>query len=285
MRGLFSWPSLISMSIAISFATGFGMQTYSNHFAKSRIETGNTVVLDGGTIILSNVAFAAATRENLGISDDPQMRLLAPSFDEPPIVSGDVCRPSVTSSVGEGAVIDLEITASCDVGSEFVVHHNGMMFSDVIDSTGFAHVTVPALTEKAIIIVDFPNASQKLVIEQVADASRFTRSVLQWKGDFDLSLDTNPPAQATQVFQLGRTGGYNAVVQSFANDTGIPNLVISSVPNGPECHHMIEFQYMQFDADRSVKIRDYHNTPVVCSDGTKNLVLKNLYQTAKVARN
>jgi hypothetical protein len=54
------------------------MQTYSNHFAKSRIETGNTVVLDGGTIILSNVAFAAATRENLGISDDPQMRLLAP---------------------------------------------------------------------------------------------------------------------------------------------------------------------------------------------------------------
>jgi len=163
------------------------MQTYSNHFAKSRIETGNTVVLDGGTIILSNVAFAAATRENLGISDDPQMRLLAPSFDEPPIVSGDVCRPSVTSSVGEGAVIDLEITASCDVGSEFVVHHNGMMFSDVIDSTGFAHVTVPALTEKAIIIVDFPNASPKLVIEHVADASRFTRSVLQWKGDFDLS--------------------------------------------------------------------------------------------------
>ena len=90
MRGLFSWPSLISMSIAISFETGFGMQTYSNQFAKSRIETGNTVVQDGGTIILSNVAFAAATRENLGVSDDPQMRLLAPSFDEPPIVSGDV---------------------------------------------------------------------------------------------------------------------------------------------------------------------------------------------------
>ena len=135
------------------------------------------------------------------------MRLLAPSFDEPPIVSGDVCRPSVTSSVGEGAVIDLEITASCDVGSEFVVHHNGMMFSDVIDSTGFAHVTVPALTEKAIIIVDFPNASPKLVIEHVADASRFTRSVLQWKGDFDLSLDTKSASTGDASVSVGAHRG------------------------------------------------------------------------------
>ncbi len=291
----FSWPSLISASLAIAFGVGHIMQSLEDYPSRQTARGSNTVALDNGKLILSNVAFTSATNDDLKqhkiVNPLDAMRALyprgftAPPKEGAPTLANTVCHPDVTTALTDDAIIAIDVTSDCTAGLMFDIHHNGMIVSAQLNDDGDAHLEIPALAERAIVIVDFPNLQPKVISHTVATFKNYARSVLQWQGPYVLGMTTSHDDVPVEMYQMGTIDGHQSVVMSHAITTETPDVFIIAAQSDSICNASLDFQYLQFAPNQSAKIRDYQNTVVQCSEGNDILVLKNLYQDAKVARN
>jgi hypothetical protein len=98
------------------------------------------------------------------------------------------CTPLVAGRVEPAALVDLSVYAPCHISTQMTVHHQGMMFSAVTDQDGAAQIMVPALTEQAVFIVEFPDEASAIAVMDVPELAQFERAVLQWRGAAGLQL-------------------------------------------------------------------------------------------------
>lgn len=102
--------------------------------------------------------------------------------------AGFSCDITMSATPIAGALVDVELIAPCRASERVTIHHQGMMFTDVIQPDGSLSVSVPALAEQAVFIASFANGEAALATTDVSSLPFYDRVVVQWKGDAGLQL-------------------------------------------------------------------------------------------------
>ena len=98
------------------------------------------------------------------------------------------CDVETSATVLPGAVVQIDVTAPCMANERLIVHHAGLMFTDVTDSDGHMQASVPAMSEDAVFVIAFDGGSGSVVQTKVEEINDFTRSALLWSGPVDFEL-------------------------------------------------------------------------------------------------
>ncbi len=132
--------------------------------------------LEPSTLVMAAVDATALT--------DPKIPITPPK----PNRRSAVCTIKASAIVEAAAMVRLVVKAPCLPNEYAVVHHNGMMFSAVTDDVGALTQLVPALSETAVLMVEFANGEGVVAQTDVASLMYYERVVLQWTGDSGFGL-------------------------------------------------------------------------------------------------
>lgn len=128
-----------------------------------------------------------AALETAGVAVDVMTEIL-PDLPSEPVALEPVCDAKLTATATAAAMVDLALTAPCSPDAAVVIHHQGMMFTILTDSTGAARVTVPALAEGSVFVAELSNGKGAAASLMVPELAEFDRAVLQWQGAGGLEL-------------------------------------------------------------------------------------------------
>ena len=119
------------------------------------------------------------------VTPDSQVLTEAPTLSAPAVAD---CKPVMTAAAQPLAMVRLTLTDACHASSAVTIHHQGMMFSALLDDAGALSVDVPALARDALFIADFKTGKGAAASILVPDLDAYDRAVLQWQGDDGLQI-------------------------------------------------------------------------------------------------
>jgi hypothetical protein len=106
-----------------------------------------------------------------------------------PSIAQEGCEPTLVAETSAGAMVRLAVSSTCHAGQSVVIHHNGMMISEMMDDTGMLLLAIPALTETAFFMAELgTDGSVAVATTAVPSLSFYDRVALQWKGNSGLEL-------------------------------------------------------------------------------------------------
>jgi hypothetical protein len=216
------------------------------------------------------------------------------------------CVPELLAEPGDGAIVDLALSAPCLPGASFVLHHQGMMFSGLTDEDGNADLTVPALSKSAVFVASFDLGPSALAAVQVNDIDRYGRAALMWEGNVGAQLHARefaapfgapgyvwqeaPNAGAGVFAALGRrtiSGGYFVQVYTFpvgaSPATGEIEVSVEIPVTSENCGQEASAQSLQILPGKRAVANDLVVTMPGCEAKGDILALGAMYQTMAVA--
>jgi hypothetical protein len=280
------------------------MQTSSAAFMPKLPTDLDTMGLPGGS-----VALAALEEDALPAALPP---LLGDELTTAP-QGGLDCTITMTAVPVAGAMVDLGLTAPCNVSERVTIHHHGMMFTEIVQPDGTLGLTVPALNENAVFIAAFPSGEGASAVALVNALSFYDRVVVQWKGEAGLQLhareygaayftpghvwsaaagDLGDTARGESGFlaRLGREGAPDALlaeVYSFpagtARRSGQVALSVEAEITGANCDTVVEAQTLELHDAGDLRVRDLQLSMPSCEAKGDFLVLKNLVEDLTIA--
>lgn len=212
------------------------------------------------------------------------------------------------------AMVTLELSAPCMINERFTLHHNGMMFTGVTDAMGSSELVVPALARQAVFIVAFPNGDGAVADAEVTSLDYYDRVVLQWQGATGLQIhalefgaaygegghvwmDAAKDRATAAVGEGGfltrhgageLDGALMAEVYSFPTgltaQAGDVRLSVEAEVTGANCGRDVEAQSIQIAAGEAPRVQDLTLAMPECNTTGDFLVLKNLLDDLKIAR-
>lgn len=105
-----------------------------------------------------------------------------------PAETGFDCGIAMTADPIAGAMVNVTLTAPCNASDRVTLHHQGMMFSDVMQPDGTLSISIPALAEQAIFIASFASGDGAMATAEVSSLPFYDRVAVQWKGEAGLQL-------------------------------------------------------------------------------------------------
>lgn len=240
---------------------------------------------------------------------DPEQTFL-PDEEE---TAGFDCSVDITANAIAGAMVDLKINAPCQSSERVTIHHQGLMFTEIMQPDGTLQFAVPAMAERATFIVAFANGEGATVATDVSSIAFYDRVAVQWKGQAGLQLHAREFTDA--YFEEGHVwaaeagdltnaatglGGFLirlgdetapdalvAEVYSYPSGTSqrtgeILMTVEAEITNG-NCDSVVEAQTLEIRDDQGLRVRDMSLEMPACEGIGDFLVLKNLVQDLKVA--
>ena len=225
------------------------------------------------------------------------------------------CDHRLSAEPAAAAMVTLSLDAPCMVNDRFTVHHNGMMFSDVVGENGKRSLSVPALSSDAVFIVSFANGDGAVAKTTVTSLEYYDRVVVQWAGnsgvqihalEFGATYDEPGHVWAgdmrdVSTAALGEGGfitrlgapdlqdGRMAEIYTFPSGTsardGSIRLSLEAEITQANCGRDIEAQSIQLGHDAGPKVQDVVLAIPDCDAVGDFLVLKNLLNDLKIARN
>ncbi len=106
-----------------------------------------------------------------------------------PLLAQEGCDPTLVAETSAGAMVRLTLSSTCHAGQNVIVHHNGMMISDMLDGAGMMMLAIPALTETALFMAEIGEVGAVAVATaEVPSLSFYDRVALQWQGNTGLEL-------------------------------------------------------------------------------------------------
>lgn len=225
------------------------------------------------------------------------------------------CEHRLSAEPAAAAMVTLSLDAPCMANDRFTVHHNGMMFSDVTDENGKRSFSVPALSADAVFIVSFPNGDGVVAKTAVTSLEYYDRVVVQWAGDsgvqihaLEFGADYHQPGHVWAgdmrdistaalgeggfITRLGATDlheGRMAEIYTFPSGTsardGAVRLSLEAEITPANCGRDIEAQSIQLGSVGAPKVQDVVLAMPDCDAVGDFLVLKNLLNDLKIARN
>ena len=225
------------------------------------------------------------------------------------------CEMEMTALSDPAAVVTLDLDAPCMANERFTLHHNGMMITGVTDEAGTWQADIPALSEQALFIVAFANGEGTIANADVAALSQYDRYVVQWKGysgmqihaleygadygqaghvwhDTSRGSDVALRGEGGFLMRLGETGmddALRAEVYSFpsgnAQRDGDVKISLETEITQANCGRDVEAQALIKTADGMIGARDLNLAVPDCNAVGDFLVLKNLYEDLRIARN
>lgn len=268
-----------------------------------------------GALELSNMTHTSATRDpapqmprmaraDLSLATTPGDARILP--DAPDAAEDAACSVELSATPAKMASVVLGMSAPCLPNARVNIHHSGMMFTDATDTNGDLTVTVPALSETAVFIVQFGNGNGNVVVADVPELAHYDRVVLQWTGDagFQLHALENGAGYGENghVWAGADTRGLGMITTLGNPDTLAPQMAqVYSVPKDSEnpdsaialsveaeitarnCGRDIAAQTLELRGDATLRPRDLTLSMPDCAARGDFLVLNNLVEDLTIA--
>lgn len=185
---------LAALTLCTAVAIGGAMQAWP---------TSGSRFSDQSAFEVSEVQPVSSTPRDMLPKDMPVVASLpkqvvaaaAPDVIEPEIVipeapkdTGFACEVTMTAEPIAGAMMSVDIAAPCHGSERVTLHHNGLMFTSVMQPDGTLSLDIPALTEQALVIASFMDGGGAVAMAQVSSVPFYDRVVLQWRGNAGLQL-------------------------------------------------------------------------------------------------
>jgi len=233
---------------------------------------------------------------------------LLPAQTEP----GTECEIGLAATPAPAAMIAVSVIAPCAPSTEFIVHHQGMMFSEVTDETGLVNFVMPGLAQLAVIMVEFPNGQAGVTTSEVPDFNSYDRAVLLWQGVRGLQVHAREfgadygdeghvwyGAPRTPTTTLGgflvRLGDeaptmpYMADIYTYPSGTSARDgsilLTVEAEITPDNCGQDVTAQSLQFHPGADATASDLTMRMPDCSAAGDFLVLKNMFSDLTIASN
>ncbi len=225
------------------------------------------------------------------------------------------CEMTLNANPAAAALVELVLDAPCQGNDYFTVHHSGMMFTQATDAEGKSTMMVPALSENAVFIVTFPNGDSTAASAEVSSVEYYDRAVVQWAGDADLQIHAlengadydsdghvwngaaREMAAAARgeggfLMRLGNSDVPNAHIaevytypSAIVLEAGEISLSVEAEVSEANCARDIEAQTLQKSGTNQMQARDLVLSMPDCDAIGDFLVLNNLLDDLKIARN
>ncbi|WP_425100770.1 translocase [Tropicibacter sp. S64] len=223
------------------------------------------------------------------------------------------CDMGMQAEPAAGAMVKLSLTASCHADERVTIHHQGMMFTEVMSPEGTLDVTVPALSENALFIAAFVNGEGATANAEVSSLPFYDRVAVQWKGEtglqlhareFDAAYFTPGHVWAEAAGDIGAAaageGGFlvrlgqrdapeslMVEVYSFpvgtAKKSGEVLMSIEAEVTEANCDRQVEAQTLDIREGSPLRVGDLTLEIPACDSVGDFLVLKNIVEDMKVA--
>jgi hypothetical protein len=243
----------------------------------------------------------------------PQSILPEPQIPEMMAPTG--CKITASARPIAAAVVDLVMSAPCLPNERATVHHNGMIFTQTTSDKGMLEIEVPALSEQAVFIIAFSNGEGAVAQTEVPELADYDRVALQWKGETGLQIHARefgaaygsdgdvwigaPRDKIAAVTGRGgfiaRNGDQHAAEPLMAEVYTFPRLAseregevhlsVEAEVVDANCGLEIEAQSLQILGAKQIKTKNLTLAVPDCDAKGSFLVLNNLLQDLKVARN
>lgn len=286
-------------SIAYTSAPAMHLQTMAAEPVMPRLAPGLLEVEDHKRDNLSEalvLASASATTSGLEtVSTDCQATLVA--------------RPMAA------AMVDLALSAPCEGSARVTLHHNGMMITEKMDEAGLLSVQLPALSQTAVYMAAFDSGLTAMAKTEMTSLDIYDRVVVQWQGPGEMQIHalefgadygdaghvwSQAPRDMEQA-ALGK-GGFmtqhgrampdqdlRAQVYTFPSGTSAQSgdifLSVETEVTAQTCGRLMEGQALQITGGGALSVKDLTIDIPGCDATGGFLVLKNLLQDLKIARN
>lgn len=247
----------------------------------------------------------AALDENAAPVEEP-----TPPADDPALAD---CAISLDAKPQPGALVALSVEAPCNAGEEVEFDQDGLLFSEMLGPNGDLEMLVPAVTDIAVIRATFADGQEKAVETDVPDFAAFERMAVVWKGSTGLQLHAlengatygdpghvwaNHPGSPKMAVE--GNGGFVSVLGSTSDGyaADVYTYPVTGMPDGTAPEVSIEAQVMENTCETKIEgfilrtnlggapnIQPLEMTVPTCAAVGEYLVLKNLPQDLKLARN
>jgi hypothetical protein len=226
-----------------------------------------------------------------------------------------LCEINMSAEPSAAAMVDISISATCYPNERVTFHHNGMMFTDATDDNGMLDVSIPALAESAVFIVAFANGEGALADTKVPSLEFYDRMVVQSKASSDLHINAfefgagyrdeghvSVKSDRTMADAAKGMGGFIttlgdsaqgealvAEIYTFPTSTvkqeGDVHVSVDAEVTTSNCGLRVEAQTLEVRGAGPMKVQDL-TLPIPACDAVGDfLVLQNLLEDLKVARN
>ncbi|MGH1411992.1 MAG: translocase [Pelagimonas sp.] len=223
------------------------------------------------------------------------------------------CDVRMEASPAAGAMVKLSLSSACHASERVTIHHQGMVFTEVMQPDGSLDLTVPALAEAAVFMASFPGGDGAMATVEVTSMPFYDRVVLQWKGDAGLQLharefdadyftdghvwaatsgDLSATARGEGGFltRLGQSEAPEAqLVEIYSYPTGATKrsgeiaLSVEAEVTGANCETRVEAQTFELIGGADLRVRDMTLEIPGCDSTGDFLVLNNLVQDLTIA--
>lgn len=224
------------------------------------------------------------------------------------------CAVDASAETRAGAMVALNIAGPCLSNERVMIHHNGLMFTDVLPENGMLDLLVPALAENAVFIVQFQGGQAAVAMSEVPSIRFYDRVAVQWAGKAGFELharefgagygdtghvwagaarDVSSAAlgDAGFISLLGRADTHEphlAHVYSFpasaATKSGTISVSVEAEITEANCGREVAAQTFHVHGGE-VQTRDLSMTIPACDAVGDFLVLNNLIEDLKIAAN
>ena len=245
----------------------------------------------------------------------PTMLKVAP---ETPLAAAPApidCTPTLALTRAPAAMMDLALSAPCNLNARVVIKHSGLTLTGVTDAAGQLKTSLPAMASAAHVTIALPGGVQAdadLAVPALAD---YDRVAVQWQGDdafqlhaFEFGADYGDAGHVSA--QTPRTPGYAvqasggflttlgngavllpmlAEVYTFPTGhslrSGVVRLTVEAEVTSATCGHDMLGETLEAHAGAPVKIVDVMLAMPGCDGLGDYVILNNLLPDVKIAGN
>jgi len=245
----------------------------------------------------------------------PKMQKVAPAVPLAQAPAPIDCTPTLKLSLAPAAMMDLALSAPCNLNARVVIKHSGLTVTGVTDSTGLLKTTLPAMSSAAHVAVALPDGAKAAADLAVPALADYDRVAVQWQGDdafqlhaFEFGADygdaghVSAETPRTPGFAVQATGGFLtalgaptvllpmlAQVYTFptghSQRSGVVRLTIEAEITAKTCGHDMLGETLEAHAGMPVKIVDLTLAMPGCDAAGDFVILNNLLPDVKIAQN
>ena len=310
-----------AITLCVAFGIGFGMQSWQGSVEEQASDTPLDVSevqevtsaprpvtpIPMDTQTQANLPNAVVSNEAEPVEPSP---IVVP---EPTETAGFDCEIEMTATPAAGAMMDVSVTAPCHGSERVTLHHNGLMFTTLMQPDGTLAVQVPALTENALVIASFMDGGGAVAQTRVTSVPFYDRIVLQWRGAAGLQLharefdaeyfgeghiwqgaDSDPTRAASGdggfLTRLGSTDAPDALLaevytfpSGISENSGTVALTVEAEIIASNCDTSVEAQTLELRNGRDLSSKELTIDVPGCDAIGDFLLLKNIVEDLTIA--
>ena len=223
-----------------------------------------------------------------------------------PLLFARSCTSELSASPADGAMARVTLAAPCHPEQRIAVSHAGLTFADVTDQKGNFSVLLPILDKGAPISVRLPANRVETVPAPDVDLAGYERMAISWDGAPGIHIHAHengaafgenghvwamrpgePGTSGGFLIQLGNPGIADPQLAEVytAPANGNVDLVVEAALDDGLCGRKFTATSFRMSPDAELSEMDVFVAMPSCESASGYLLLKNMFQDLKIARN